>query len=120
MTKLITTLLMSTSLLFAACGDEEDDVDLTSTLTIENDSSFAFLAINLSSVDSSSWGEDILGSDILEPGEAVVIGGIECDDYDIRIIDEDSDECVIDDIDLCLTNESWVIDDSTLVDCIEF
>jgi hypothetical protein len=118
MKNLLITTLLATGLTLGACGSEEDDpIDLNSTLVIENSSDFAFVEINLSSVDNVSWGSDLLGSDILFPGESVEIGGIECDDYDIRVVDEDNDECIVENIDLCLTDESWVIDNAVLFGC---
>lgn len=118
MNNLFITALLTTGLTIGACGGEEDDpIDLSSTLMIENNSDFAFVEINLSPVDNVSWGADLLGSDILFPGEVVEIGGIECDDYDIRVVDEDSDECIVEDIDLCLTEDSWIIDNAVLFGC---
>lgn len=116
-----TSTLLLAGLLSAGCGDEVVDAsDLQSTLTIENDSDYAFIEMYLSPVDASSWGPDLLGSDILSPGEAIEIGGIDCDNYDIRVIDEDLDECIIDDVDICLTNDTWVIDNLILSVCTTF
>ena len=104
----------------AACGGE-DPIDLDSTLTIQNSSDFSFLEIYLSSVGDASWGRDLLGStDILSPGETLEISGIECDDYDVRIVDEDQDECIVTEVDLCLNNEFWVVDNSELASCQGF
>ncbi len=115
MIKILTTLAISASMLFAACGAE--DTDLTSSLTIQNSSSFAFIEINLSPVNADSWGRDLLGADILEPGDVLELSGIECDDYDIRVVDEDADECIVPEVDLCIASERWVVTDSDLLDC---
>lgn len=127
--KSISILVLSLGLSLGACASDDDndddigideDIDLTSTLTIDNQSSFAFIEINLSSVDAESWEEDLLGSDILTPGESVEISGIECDDYDVRVVDEDQDECIVREVDLCLNDEHWVIDDAILAVCVDF
>lgn len=132
MTKLLLTLTMSLGVSLAACGSgdemtngEDLGEDLgedygNSTLTIENQSSYAFIEINLSPVSASSWGADILGNDILSPGQAVEISGIECDDYDARIVDDEGDECIVEAVDLCFDDQSWVIDDDTLALCVAF
>ncbi|MDQ3369892.1 MAG: hypothetical protein M3680_31120 [Myxococcota bacterium] len=96
------------------CAEEED---LTSTLTIDNDSSYTLIEINLSPVDSVAWGADLLGADVLDPGDVLEVSGIECDTYDIRVIDEDSDECILESVDLCLDNAVWRIDDTELAFC---
>lgn len=113
-TLLATTFALAT--LAAGCGGSDDEFD--STLTIRNNSSFAFIEINLSPVDSASFGPDLLGSDILEPGTELEISGIACDDYDIRIIDEDADECILTDVDLCFDDAVWNITDGELAACI--
>jgi hypothetical protein len=111
------SVFLAVALAATACGTTDDTGSIDSTLTIDNDSSYAFIEINLAPVDSVSWGADLLGSDVLLPGEAVQVSGIDCDTYDIRIIDEDSDECVLDTVDLCLDNAVWRIDDAELVSC---
>ena len=97
-----------------ACSSEDD---LTSTLTIENDSSFTFVEINLAPIDSPTFGADLLGTDVLDPGDVLEISGIDCDIYDIRITDEDGDQCILDTVDLCLDNAVWRIDDAELAIC---
>lgn len=89
-----------------------------STLTIDNDSSYTFIAIHLSPTTSVSWGPDLLGTEVLVPGEVFEVSGIDCNTYDIRVVDEDSDECVLDSVDLCLDNAVWHIDDAELASCV--
>lgn len=126
MTKLLLPLTMTLSVYLAACGSGDEDPNgddlgddiIQSTLTIDNQSSYSFIEINLSPVSASSWGADILGNDILSPGEAVEISGIECDDYDTRIVDDEGDECIVEAVDLCFDDQSWIIDDDTLALCV--
>jgi hypothetical protein len=108
-------LALVASLVLAACGTT--DPDLSSTLTIDNDSSFTLISIYLSPTTSVSWGPDLLGSEVLTPGEVFQAAGIDCDTYDIRVVDEDNDECILDSVDLCLDNAVWRIDDAELVSC---
>jgi hypothetical protein len=115
------TLPFVTSTLFAlgACGggEDDDDIDLDSELVIENQSSYTLVGIFLSPTTSVEWGSDLLGAEVLEPGDSFEISGIECDTYDIRVVDEDDDECVIEDVDLCLDDAHWLIDDAELGGC---
>lgn len=88
------------------------------SLTIDNESSYSFIEINISPVNQTSWGSDLLGAEILEPGDTFLVSEIDCDIYDIRLIDEDSDECILTDIDLCFDNAIWQIDDAELAACV--
>ena len=127
MTKLLTAILMSTSLLLPACGSDDGagdggsadaNIDITSNLTIKNASSFSFIEIYISPVGEAIWGPELLGSDVLEPGDEVEFSNIDCDSYDIRIVDEDADECIVDNIDLCADEATWTINDVGLADCV--
>ncbi|MBA3455715.1 MAG: hypothetical protein H0T42_21650 [Deltaproteobacteria bacterium] len=99
-----------------ACA-EEDDGSLDSTLTIDNDSSYTFVEINLSPENTIAWGPDLLGAEVLNPGEVFEVSGIACDTYDIRVIDEDGDMCIVQSVDLCLENAVWQIDNLELAAC---
>lgn len=109
--------LLAVAGLGACTSDDGGEGNLDSTLTIENDSSYAFAEINLSPEDSASWGSDLLGADILAPGEVLELAGVACDVYDIRIVDDEGDECVLSSVDLCLDNAVWSIDDAELAAC---
>jgi len=98
----------------SGCGG---DPSTSSTLTIRNNSSFTFTEINLSPIDQADWGPDLLGAQLLEPGDVLELGDIDCDVYDIRVVDENTDECVLTDVDLCLDDAVWVIDDAELFAC---
>jgi len=99
--------------ILSACGGD-------STLTIHNDSSYALYEINLSPVHAQTWGPDLLAGDVLLPGESIEIFDIDCNDYDVRLVDEDDDECVIEDVELCFDDERWSIDDLQLAVCTLF
>ena len=111
----LASLLLVTSLV--ACAAEDDTDPTTSTLMIDNDSSYTLIEINLSPTTSVSWGPDLLGAEVLEPGDVLELSTITCNTYDIRVVDEDSDECILDSVDLCLDNAVWRIDDLELAAC---
>lgn len=60
-----------------------------------NDSGLTLMEFYTSPVDEGSWGDDILGANVLAPGEsnAVTIadGSAQCD-YDLRFVFEDGSE----------------------------
>lgn len=94
----------------AACSSDSD-------LTIKNESSFAIAALYMSSSSTSDWGPDLLEDELLEPGDRIEISEIECDDYDIKVIDEDGDDCVLEKIELCANSAEWIITDEELALC---
>jgi hypothetical protein len=71
----------------------------------------------ISSSDSGKWGPDQLGKDALEPDESITLKGIPCDIYDIKVVDEDGDWCVVEDVDLCKVKAAWVISNDVLSAC---
>ena len=105
------------ALLASACAAEEDGPPAGASLTIDNDSSFTMIEINLSPVNQTSWGVDLLGAEVLEPGDTFIVSQIDCDIYDIRMIDEDNDTCVLPDVDLCFDNSIWQLDNAELAAC---
>jgi hypothetical protein len=88
-----------------------------SDVTFVNRSSWDIYEIYLSAVDEDDWGPDQLEDGILESGGSFLLHSIPCDDYDVLLIDEDGDECVLEDVDLCGDSEQWVITDEDLLAC---
>jgi hypothetical protein len=86
-------------------------------VTIHNRSAWDIYQLFLSSTDDHRWGEDQLGEHIIESGDRFKLHGIPCDDYDVRIVDEDGDVCIIGGVSLCGGRETWVITDADLLAC---
>ena len=87
------------------------------TVKIINASNWEIHHIYLSSSDDRHWGEDLLGDDILAKGDSLNLSNISCDLYDIQVVDEDGDECVIEEVDLCGDHSYWKITDKDLLEC---
>lgn len=113
----LASILAASALGFGGCATDDGGGSLDSTLEIHNESSYAFAEIYLSPEDSGTWGADLLGSDILAPGEVLELSNVDCDVYDIRIVDDEGDDCVVSSVDLCLDNAVWRVDDSELAAC---
>ena len=109
-TKIIGALLALslTSCIISGGGD--------ASITIANDSDFVLVDIRVSPVGNSSWGPNVLRGDVLYPGEELTVV-LDCDYYDVLVEDELGDTCVIADIDLCFSDDVWVIRNSTLAFC---
>jgi hypothetical protein len=88
-----------------------------SSLTIVNESRYAIVEIYLTPTDSTTWGRNLLGSEWLYPGEEITIDFIDCDYYDVKFVDEDYVECVVEYVDFCFDDEVWVITNYFLDEC---
>lgn len=68
-----------------------------------NSSGLTLMEFYTSPVDEGSWGDDILGANVLAPGEAGAVtiadGGAQCD-YDLRFVFEDGSE-LEDSVNIC-------------------
>ncbi len=87
------------------------------TVKIINQSKWEIHHIFLSASDDDSWGPDQLEDEILAKGDSLTLTNIFCDLYDIKVVDEDGDECVIEEVDLCGDESYWKITDKALLEC---
>ena len=87
------------------------------TIKIINQSKWEIHHLFLSPASDKHWGSDQLGEDVLKKGETFTLTDIDCDHYDIRVVDEDGDECVIENVSLCGDKAFWKITDKALLDC---
>jgi hypothetical protein len=97
------------------CIIESDD-DGDSSITVENRSSFLIEEIRVTEIDSTNWGPNLLGGDILRPQESLTIL-VDCDIYDVLIVDDTGLECILFDLDLCFDDAVWVITNGELAAC---
>ncbi len=86
------------------------------SITLDNASSYVLTEIRVTTVNSSTWGSNLLGSDILYPNERLTVS-VACNDYDVLIVDEFNRDCVLSNVDLCASSTLWVIDNTTLRYC---
>jgi|HubBroStandDraft_6_1064221.scaffolds.fasta_scaffold527126_2 hypothetical protein len=96
------------------CTVTTSDDSGDASLKIVNDESFDIdnIYISPSGFDQS---DDILGGIPLDNGDSITIS-VECDSYDIEIIDTVSD-CYISAYSLCGTDDEWDITDSFIEEC---
>ncbi len=110
------------------CGDEGDWVltdeellgcegfETTASATLVNRSEYAIYQLFLSPAEDSHWGPDRLGEKVLRKGKSFTLTDIACGDYDVKLVDEDGDECVVREIYLCGEKEAELTT-TDLVDC---
>src|SRR5262245_13948635 len=87
------------------------------TVKIINQSKWEIHHVFLSSSGDDSWGPDQLEDQILAKGDSLTLTHISCDLYDVKVVDEDGDECVIEEVDLCNDHSYWKITDKELLAC---
>jgi hypothetical protein len=89
----------------------------TSKVIIVNNSQWAIHEMYFSPTKESEWGDDQLGKQTIEPGAQFTLTGLPCNKWDVRLVDEDGDECVVENVGLCGDTDKWVIKDSDLLAC---
>ena len=63
-----------------------------------------------------NWGSDQLGNEVLDSGETFALGNIPAGEYDVKFVDEDDDECVLNDIAI-INDTEWRLTTSFLLEC---
>jgi hypothetical protein len=101
----------------AASAPAQPSGDKTSNLTIYNKTDWAVHHLYVSPAGQSQWGADQLGEVTIEPGSSFKLNDIPCDTYDIKVVDEDGDECVIPGEELCGHAATWNLTRESLLNC---
>ena len=86
------------------------------SLSIENQSEWEIHELYFSPVDQTTWGPDQLSDKIIESGSTFTLKKIAADDYDMKIVDEDGDSCVVRGVDFS-ESEHFVLTDKLLLGC---
>jgi hypothetical protein len=89
----------------------------TATVKVINQSNWEIHHMYLSTSADTEWGPDQLEDSILAKGDSITLTTIPCDVYDVLVVDEDADECMIEAVDLCADNSFWKITDKNLLAC---
>lgn len=88
-----------------------------SSVVVKNKSDWEIHQFFLSPVDTDDWGPDQLGEDVISTGDTFTLNGIPCDSYDVMLVDEDGDECIVPEVDICSGQEGWIITNDDLLEC---
>ncbi len=86
------------------------------SLTLENASKWEIHELYFSDVDEDEWGPDQLGDEVIETGSSFTLTKIGRGNYDVKIVDEDGDSCVVNDVDF-RSSEEFTITDHILLGC---
>ena len=102
---------------FAVCAFAVPAFADHATVKVINQSKWEIHHLYLSSTEDEEWGPDQLEDEILTKGDSITLTDIPCDEYDIKVVDEDGDECIIEAVDLCRDKSFWKITDKDLLEC---
>ncbi|BAP46032.1 putative uncharacterized protein [Pseudomonas sp. StFLB209] len=86
------------------------------TIQIQNQSSWDIHEIYFAPSSQGDWGDDHLGKQVLKAGMTLSVSNVEAGLWDVRLVDEDEDECVIQRQQIS-TSQAFVIDDEDLLNC---
>jgi hypothetical protein len=89
------------------------------TVTVVNHSDWEIHHFFLSPTEQDKWGPDQLGDDVIGTDEKFSLNQIPCDTYDVKLVDEDGDECVVEEVDICGGAAKWTITNDALLGCQE-
>jgi hypothetical protein len=89
-----------------------------SKVKVVNSSLWTIAEMYMSSTSTQEWGPDQLGENVIDAqGGTYLLHGVPCGEYDVRLVDEDGDECEIREVGLCGENHEWGIADEDLLTC---
>jgi hypothetical protein len=84
---------------------------------INNKSDWDIHHLYLSPEDKDTWGPDQLGDKVIASGESFTLKNIPCGEYDIKIVDDDGDDCIIEGVVMCKDHTHWDITNKELAQC---
>jgi len=87
-----------------------------SKVKVYNDTNWSIDHFYLSEANDRSWGPDQLGEDLIQPGESFELTGIPDDVYDLKLVDEEGDECIVGGIEIA-SSAKVHINNEDLIDC---
>lgn len=103
--------------LVVASGTPAGAAGKNSDVTVKNKSKWDIHQFFLSPSGEDEWGPDQLGDEVIETGGSFLLHSIPCDEYDVKLVDEDEDECVVEAVDLCASSQVWTITNDDLLEC---
>ena len=68
---------------------------VAATINIENKSSWEIHEIYFAPSSQDDWGDDHLGKKVLKPGMTLTLTGVTAGKWDVPLVDEDEDECIV-------------------------
>ena len=86
-------------------------------VVIKNSSSWVLTELYVSDSGQDEWGPDQLEEQVIGNGETFKLNGVPCGEYDVKVVDEDGDSCVLEEVALCGGEDAWEVEDDVLLGC---
>ena len=87
------------------------------SITLKNSSKWEIHELYLSGTKEKEWGPEQLGKNqVIETGSTFTLTNIDAGKYDLKLVDEDGDECIIEDIKMASDKEAEITD-KDLLEC---
>ena len=83
---------------------------------MENNTGYNIDQVHLSSVSDSSFERDLLGNGVFYNGTSFTITQITPGQYDMKLVDQDADVCVVHDVAI-YSNTDWNLTQQWLLNC---
>jgi hypothetical protein len=91
---------------------------LAAQLTVINSSDYVVHHLHVSPSKSRSWGPDQLGKEIIGRAERFTVRNIPDGTYDLKLVDEDEDECIVENVEVSGTI-TWTLTDTVIENCVK-
>ena len=91
---------------------------IAAELTVANSSDYVIHKLFVSSSKSRNWGPDQLGKETIGRAERFTLRNIPDGVYDLKIVDEDDDECIVEGVRIN-GDMMWTLTDTVIENCVE-
>ena len=88
-----------------------------SQVELRNDSRWSIRQLYFAPIDSDRWGPNQVSHNSIHAGDSFTLTDIRCDKYDVKLVDEDGDECIVRSVALCGADKIWHLGDKDLLKC---
>lgn len=90
---------------------------LAAELTVINSSDYVVHHLHVSPSQSRNWGPDQLGKEIIGRAERFTVRNIPDGTYDLKLVEEDEDECIIENVEVSGAM-TWMLTDTVIENCV--
>ena len=91
--------------------------DQEANVTVTNQSDWVMHHFYVSATKQDKWGPDQLGDETISKGGSFKLTGIPCGTYDVKLVDEDGDSCIITGQKLCGGDYTWKVTNELVQAC---
>ena len=86
-------------------------------VTAQNHSNWVLAHVYVSIPDRNQWGNDALDGTLIGTGDSFAIVLTSCAAYDVKLVNDREQQCVLPSVDLCGSEHVWVLTNDYLLLC---